>query len=495
LKYLGVILSLLFATRVYCVNISHLITEKEFIHYSHLIAHKVDVFREVWRQDPRREFFGGSVRDYLYWLKTSLYKNASNRQEALKYLDSLVSESSLSAKMFLHPNSDLDTIHGIIPVHSAPDWELSRIENSSANRFTPGTSHYQNEIDQGFISIEKLRLSFREWIFDSVFGDPFESIYYGDYSKAHLGFPDWTKFKSTYFARVNINHPVLLSLRILRVLNLEPDSTIILQQNPALKETLAFWINHFFSDNDHKGHRFYFSQFKFKQFFNSNLDKTWFQSPNPKLTLELWKQVGLWQKLSQVPLNEPLKSTLFGFEELSSTTINLPNAKQLEHLVLSPNKLSSHPYFIFMAESETEYFKALSEGFWIKPRKKDKVGSTIPLITLEDYTKHAAQSKKHKYLIKVFLKPETRVVDIAQGLGAKHWSKFDGNEKAYAGAMGAEIIRVPGKPSQNNVLLLTKQVIEKAEPFDLKEFAELSKNRPPTPCQTNLSDLIQTLKN
>ncbi len=53
---------------------------EEFKSLAEELSHKVNLFKDVWTVDPEAEFYGGTSRDYLYWLKRQ-FRGATTRAQ------------------------------------------------------------------------------------------------------------------------------------------------------------------------------------------------------------------------------------------------------------------------------------------------------------------------------------------------------------------------------------------------------------------------------
>src|SRR5476649_501609 len=60
---------------------------------------KVDLFRDAWAQNQNVEFFGGTSRDFLLWVK-GRFRPVTNREEALAVSRSLRDLPLISAHEF-----------------------------------------------------------------------------------------------------------------------------------------------------------------------------------------------------------------------------------------------------------------------------------------------------------------------------------------------------------------------------------------------------------
>src|SRR3989338_7551235 len=85
------------------------ITAKEFQQLAQELAPKVDLFRDIWEKDPAAEFYGGTTRDFLYWVKGK-FRGAESHEQALQVMKQLRQREQIDIKEFLMPDSDVDII-------------------------------------------------------------------------------------------------------------------------------------------------------------------------------------------------------------------------------------------------------------------------------------------------------------------------------------------------------------------------------------------------
>jgi hypothetical protein len=460
-------------------ELSHLLTEEEYFSKSFKVTLRVDMFNDIWADDPGREMYGGAVRDFHYWLKNLILDNCETREQALALLDKLAETPVIEARLFMHPESDVDTLYLSKPLTKEPrNWGIKKVEISPSGKFNPSDPKYQTEFDQGFLPLEKLRLSRTSgWVVDKNFGDPSSTLYYGDYSTLVQHFPNASTFADTYFARKGINHPILLTLRTLRLLALEEDAVEILENSTELKNELLRWTKDFFEVDSGANSQRFFQNLKFRDFFKAQIEKPWRTTEAPRKLLALWNAVGLSKHLKTCPHLEAgilltLNEEFHG--EREATLFADSNHEQ--KIVQFSENFAQSGEFIYAADNEDDYAKALtgdhSDPPWLKPRKRDSLPVVFALAHADNYLKNPGQKTK-KFLVKVKLKPGTRVVDISKGPGADAWAKFrGGKEAAFAVAANAHVLVVPGTDNQFRALLLDRSRIESTQAYDPSDFAK-----------------------
>ena len=189
------------------------LSEREFRSLAEELSHRVNLFQEVWEKDPEAEFYGGTTRDYLYWLRGQ-FKNTNSRAKANAVVAQLRTMPVIDVRDFIIGDSDVDIVSRNSLDLSAAQFGVRKFDHISPNIFDQSTSAGQNELWQGFIPAEKVRLSQRGLSQNKAMGDGVGEIYKG---KLSLQFTEPEKFWKTSYAANNENHPVLLALRFLRL--------------------------------------------------------------------------------------------------------------------------------------------------------------------------------------------------------------------------------------------------------------------------------------
>ena len=85
------------------------ISEQEFRTLAAELAPKVNLFRDIWSRDPEAEFYGGTSRDFLYWLKGQ-FVEAHSPKEAMALAERLRELPVIDVKSFIIGDSDIDVV-------------------------------------------------------------------------------------------------------------------------------------------------------------------------------------------------------------------------------------------------------------------------------------------------------------------------------------------------------------------------------------------------
>lgn len=193
------------------------VSAKEFADIATELAPKVNLFREVWKEQPDAAFFGGTSRDYLYWLKGKLVGKQS-RAEVDDEIRKLREQSTIDVREFILFESDVDVVTNEDIELKGERYGIKKIDTISADRLDPRTQAGLDEIKQGFIPVEKILLTSRGITANGAFGNGLQEIYSG---RPTVRFASDKDFESTRFAQLGLNHPVLLALRYIRLLAMD----------------------------------------------------------------------------------------------------------------------------------------------------------------------------------------------------------------------------------------------------------------------------------
>ena len=152
------------------------VTRQEFEELARDLAPKVNMFREVWQVDPQAEFFGGTSRDFLYWLKGKLRK-APDRASALQMASELRARDLIDVREFILYESDVDVVSKTQLGINATRFGIKKLDIIGADRFDPTTEAGSSELKQGFIPVEKIRLGKNGFAPKGAFGDGIGEIF------------------------------------------------------------------------------------------------------------------------------------------------------------------------------------------------------------------------------------------------------------------------------------------------------------------------------
>jgi hypothetical protein len=187
---------------------------KSYIELAGQLAPKVDLFKDIWQQDPDAGIYAGTSRDFLYWILKQ-FQHATTAESATKIRRELLARDKIEVREFVMRESDVDVISWRFLKIDAAAYRVHKVDMINASRLDPNSVYGRTEIDQGFIPAEKIVIGkngIREY---PQFGDGAREIFEGHLT---VHFTPWEIFKETHYARLMANHPILLALRYLRLL-------------------------------------------------------------------------------------------------------------------------------------------------------------------------------------------------------------------------------------------------------------------------------------
>lgn len=424
---------------------SQIISPDEFKYLAEELAPKVNLFHDAWKQDPQAEFFGGTTRDYVYWLKGQ-FKNIATREEAEKQIAKLRALPSIDVRDFIIGDSDVDIVGGSADLR-ASDYGLKKIDFIDGDRFNINTVSGKNEIDQGFIPVEKIRLGQNGFKPVTSFGDGVAEIHAGRLS---VHFPDAAKFKETHYAKLKLNHEILLALRYLRVIAMNyfyehgsgyPNESFRIDEKTAAQlEALIKRVRETRELNP------YLREPKFQEWINAAIKKTFRSYTNPTAAHILFKRFGLEQLIQDYGL-EPINSYLFAKhrnEELIARNIQSLGVDK-KNIFIEPKIEFSDMRLYHGTKTEEAFRSILLQG--ILPSENGAAGGGLYGVAQKNLS-FAQEWGGDKNRVVVFnVKPEAKIVDITRGEGAKAFEVFKTKHgkdyNHFADFIGADIIKYP----------------------------------------------------
>ncbi|MGE0528551.1 MAG: hypothetical protein AB7P49_15890, partial [Bdellovibrionales bacterium] len=286
---------------------------QEFEQLAVALAPKVDLFAAVWEIDPNAEFFAGTSRDYVYWLRGH-FKQIKSRQEALAKRDELMTLERIEARRFLIGESDVDMISSQIHSFNIERYGLKSVDLVSARRLDPSTNEGKSERDEGFIPTEKIRLSKKGIMHSEGLGNGFEEIYH---ARPTVTFSSPEVFAQSEYAKAGKAHEVRLALRFLRILAMNyyhvygkgfPDKTTLfdIDQESAAQTQKAI-------DRAFSGESEFFNFIRRpagKKRIDDVIKKLFRSYTNPTAAYELCKHFGVDRLVGEFGL-EPINQYLF----------------------------------------------------------------------------------------------------------------------------------------------------------------------------------------
>ncbi|MES2962988.1 MAG: hypothetical protein V4760_03795 [Bdellovibrionota bacterium] len=442
LPLLALVISLVVAPRARAELIQ---SRDEFEKLATELAPKVNLFHDVWSADPAAEFFGGTSRDYLYWLKGK-FRNVRSRAEYEVVVEKLRTEPLIDIREFILFESDVDLVSKTATHIDARNYGVKKLDFISLDRFDTSKEAGRNEIDQGHIPVEKIRLTRKGFVKGTTFGDGVGEIFTG---RPTIHFSAPAKFESTAFAKQKINHPVLLATRFIRILAMDyfqtygrgaPSPNLISRIDPASSSAVASVIARTISDGNLNE---YLHQPQFKKWMNDSIQKAFRSYTNPTATMELAKHFGLDQLVVAYHGLEPVNQYLFAqTRDAKKIAANFARYRVTEAELLVPaESMFEGLRFYHGTRYEKDFRAILFQG--ILPSNGGSAGPGLYGVAKENVDFAVKWAGGDSLVVEFELSPETRIADLTKEPAASLLRQFGGNEEKFAEAFGIDVLKYP----------------------------------------------------
>ncbi len=419
------------------------------------LAPKVDLFREVWAIDPQAEFYAGTTRDFLYWI-LGHFKGLKTPTEIDRIKKELLARPLIQVREMVGPLSDADIItrnenHFEL---RGEDFGIRKLDFNSIHRFNPSHEFGQSEIDQGYIPVEKLRLAKTGIVEDKTFGDGLSELISG---KLTITFADENKFWNTYYAKQGSNHPLLLSIRYLRIIS--QDYLRRHGSSYPIKEKLFAPMSSDIAQEIKLQIQKALLDPKFKKFLENNFGEKWLNGAiqksfrsftNATATFQLLQEMGVTNLIEVYP--QKISSILDYLlkVERDQTTINkeFKKSKFTPDEIYQPiDSLLSNRELYHGAGSEDSFRSLIFQG--VIPSEIGSAGRGLYGVAPE-HLKFAQKWSKRRsgvnnIVVALKLSPHAKIIDTTRGKGKKlfrHWLSENNthSEDKFAKAFGADIL-------------------------------------------------------
>ncbi|MEK7355012.1 MAG: hypothetical protein AAB250_01085 [Bdellovibrionota bacterium] len=420
---------------------------EEFKSLAAEIAPKVNLFRDVWARDPQAEFFGGTSRDYLYWLKGRLIR-ADAKGELQQEIARLRAMEVIDVRLFILFESDVDVVSKQdMSQLNALRYGVTKIDRIDAKRFDPSTPEGANEIDQGNVPAEKIRLGKKGVNAYTTFGDGAREIYE---SKLTVSFAPDARFWETHYAKAGRNHPVLLALRYLRLVAMDyyqsegrglPNRERLFERMPkADQEEVARVIEAALRDPRVAE---FMKDAKFNSWMNGTQAKAFRSYTSPEAALMLFTHFKA-HMLSQVfggidPVNQTLFRKQVDLREVEKnlTTYSVQRAEFFE----SPAKMFSDGRLYHGTKEDAWFRSIIFQG--VMPSEGGSAGKGLYGVPIENVSFAVDWGKSIDRVVSMEVSKDAKIVDVTRGEGKRVFSDFGGDYEKFAAAFGIDIVRYP----------------------------------------------------
>lgn len=484
------------SVHAWALPIEDCLSEREFTALAEKTSHKVNLFQEVWLADPNAEFYGGTSRDYLYWVLRQ-FRGASSREDCLKIVRRVEKMPIVDVRDFMHGDSDVDVISSksSLPVEPV-DFGVRKIDGLSPALLDPRTPEGFNEYNQGYIPAEKIRLTSSGIKTLSGQENGIHELYSGELT---VHFAEESVFWKTAYAQAKENHPILLSLRYIRILaqdyyqrhGTEYETDIAL--DPAIDRQINRIVE---SVTDGKSLKPFLKQSRFATWLNGSIAKSFRSSANPTAALWLLQHFRINELVGVYPEIKPFNTYLF--HKRRDEKQILKNFRKFgvssEDVYSDVSNVLSDRKLFHGTRSEEGFKSILLEG--IIPSDSGSAAAGVYGVAEKNVSFAIKWGGAKDRVVVLSLAPETKLVDITRGPGLKLWKAFQekfpkADEDLFCETFGIDLLRYPYAPTAfalknsavvtavsgytRNIKPLTEILAEAETVSDVKSFVDLSK--------------------
>lgn len=425
---------------------TRLLSADEFKSLAEELSRKVNLFRDAWKADPDAEFFGGTSRDFLFWIKGQL-RGARTREEALKIAEHLRAKPVIDVRSFILSESDID-IAGSAGLDAAA-YGVRKIDVVTKARFDSSTPEGKSELEQGFVPLEKIRLSSKGFVEWKGMGDGLKEIHDGR-PTIHYASPE--VFAQTHYARQGLNHPILLTLRYLRILGVNyfqeygagyPNTDWLFNIDSESEAAVRKVIR----ETGETSLRAYLEKPQFKKWLNASIGRAFRSYTNPTAAHLLFKHFGVDKLLSRYDGIEPFNQYLFVKpRDTAKIDANLKAyGLDPDKLFISPSKLFEDGKLYHGTKTAETFRNILLQGVLASGGGSAHEGlygvNKANLNTALDYSRGSTDN-----IVTFEISPDARCVDITQGEGERALKLVDGDFSKLDALFGADIVKYPYSP-------------------------------------------------
>lgn len=446
IRYLSsLILILAFSSGVPALAGIEQLPEAEFRTLIGDLAPKVILFHDAWEVDPKAEFFGGTTRDFIYWIKGH-FKDAKTPAEASSIAEELRALKFIAVSDFIVGDSDADAVSDKKLELNAENYGIRKIDHISRDTFNPETDLGKTELWQGYVPVEKIRIGKSGLISSPGFGDGVHEIYAG---KLTFQTPDPEKFSETKYAKAGENHPVLLALRYLRVQAINyfqtygkgiPDKQLLEKGFDAHSAAEARRIISRTLD----GHELvpFLQSDRFKTWINATIQKMFRSYTNPNAALAIAKEYGV-DLLSSVygpDKIETINKYVFEmYRDHKAIAGNFTKYGLTPEMLLVPRQVAFPDGFFYHCTRTLRDFRLIMlQG--ILPSVRRNAGDGLYGVNSPFLRAAEAWTGESDLMIRFPVKEDARIADVTTEPGLSLLKKFNYNFEKLADAFGLDLI-------------------------------------------------------
>lgn len=424
------------------------VSEREFKQLLEELAPKVNLFKKAWEIDPAAEMYGGTSRDFAYWVIRQ-FRDVKSESDARNVIAGLRKLPLIDVREFILPESDVDLITAKGHLQIDPnDFGVRKVDRLSPDILNPAAELGYNEVHQGYIPVEKIRITKDGIKSHPHFKDALAEILSG---KITVQFAPETEFWATKYAKAGENHPVLLALRYIRTLSVNyyqrygteyvKPVEVDAKSDEAMKAVM---------ESVKKPHALdaYLKHPRFVTWLNASVDKSFRAYANPTAAMALFKRYKIDELVLVYPEIASFNSYVF-YKRWDPKVI----AGNFRQYGAAPGEVYTDPknYFPDLqiyhgTRTDEAYRNILFQG--ILPSQNGSAGEGLYAVA-KGNVQFAIDWAKGKERVVVFkLKPGARLIDVTQGAGRQLWEKFTSAQRTadyerFAEFFGADILKYP----------------------------------------------------
>ncbi len=441
---------------------SLIVSEDELLTLANELAPKVDSYQAIWKSDPQALIFGGSSRDFLYWIKKQ-FQGVESQDQAASIMRQLRQMTVIETRDFMMQDSDIDVVSFRHDFTDGKAFGITGINSIHPDRIDAKTSFGHSEVIQGYIPAEKIAIGRRGVVHLPQFGNGAAEIFSGRLS-IHYGNPE--EFAQTYYAIQKLNHPVLLALRFIRLLAMDyyynygkgfpkisPLQNVSADDVKATKEVIQnAWQKA--ELNEHLRIP------KFVEWLNGTINKAFRSYANPTAAKMLMEHFGVGKLGEAYPQIKVLNFFLYAKnykQDLIAANLKKFNVST-DEFYLNVQKDLSDGYLYHGTESEVAFRSILGQGNI--PSEGGTAGEGVYAVSKKDVAFAINWSGRRVFslggggedlVVKLHIKKTAKIVDVTRGEGMRVWNEWCQSKKAFdyeafAENFGVDIISYPYSP-------------------------------------------------
>ncbi len=452
MSLLGLLVNLFILEPTLCASENQTrISETELRELAKALAPKVALFAEIWKQDPNAILFAGTSRDFIYWILRKL-NTAKSRSELNQKIESLLEIPSIDIREIVGGESDIDVIsEQSLNIHKKT-YGVRKIDVIDALRLDPETDTGRTELEQGYIPAEKIQLSSDGLKTPEQFGNGVHEILTGKLS-AH--FVDEKTFWNSHYAKQNLNHPVFLAVRFIRLLAADwfnkygrsfPDDEL-LNFDSEIKKRIRKIFEEAITDPKFEN---VLKNRKALNWLNSSLLKSFRSYTSPTATYKLLEHLGFKKLQAAYPEIEPINQFLFikhydpeqirrNFEEFktdASKTL-IPASDLISDLKLAHGTKTEENFRVILFQN-------------VQPSEAGSAGAGLYSVNLDNLEFAETWGGSADRVVIFDISRDAKIIDLTEGAGEKlfkKWAEKNGDDyDRFADDFGADILRYPYTP-------------------------------------------------